>query len=226
MTQPDNPAPRRPALPASKLRFVALAAAFAGLVLAAAGAVFLLRPPTPPAAMTDSGVVRMAGGAAIGGPFRLTDQSGRVVTDTDFAGRYMLIYFGFANCPDICPTELQTMGNAVDALGNEGARVVPVFITVDPARDTPEQLKGYVAAFHPGMVGLSGSAEEIAAVAKAYKVYFNKAPGDGAGDSYQVDHTSFVYLMGPDGKLRSLFRAGTSAKAMAAEITAQLRQSS
>jgi Uncharacterized protein SCO1/SenC/PrrC, involved in biogenesis of respiratory and photosynthetic systems len=136
----------------------------------------------------------------------------------------MLIYFGFTHCPDVCPTELQVMGNAVDALGADGAPVVPVFISVDPERDTPDQLKDYVAAFHPRMIGLSGTPEQVAAAAKAYKVYFSKQPSAGAADDYQVDHTSFVYLMGPDGVLRSLFRAGTSAQAMSAEIRAQLHR--
>ncbi len=206
----------------SKSRLVAWLAVVLCVAGIATAAIFLMRPP-PPASVAESGVVRIAGGAAIGGPFQLIDHTGRAVSDADFAGRFMLIYFGFANCPDICPTELQSMGNAMDLLGGDSAKVVPIFITVDPERDTPEQLKGYVAAFHPRMVGLSGSIEQVAAVAKAYKVYFTKAPA-ASGDNYQVDHTSFVYLVGPDGKLRSLFRAGTSAKAMAAEIASQLRQ--
>lgn len=206
-----------------KTRVVLLLALVAGIVLLASAAVLWLRPRAP-APVTESGAMRVAG-AAIGGPFQLVDHTGRAVSEADFAGRFMLIYFGFTHCPDICPTELQVMANAVDALGEDGARVAPVFITVDPQRDTPAHLKDYVAAFHPKMVGLTGTTEQVAAAAKAYKVYFSKQPGAGGGaDDYQVDHTSFVYLMGPDGAPRSVFRSGTSAKVIAGEILAQLRQ--
>jgi protein SCO1/2 len=223
MTSPFDPT-QQPS-PAQRLRLVVLGALVVAVALLAVAVVFWLRPqaPTP---VTGSGVVQVPKDAAIGGPFQLTDHNGRAVTDQDFAGKLMLIYFGFTHCPDVCPTELQTMANAVDALGADGARVVPIFITVDPERDTPEQLKGYVAAFHPTMIGLTGSPEQIAAVAKAYKVYYSKAPGATPGGDYQVDHTSFVYLMGPDGAVRALFRSGISDRAMVAEIQAQLRQSS
>lgn len=215
--------PRKPDVPtARKTRWIVLAIlALASLGLASA-AVIWLRPVPPPAAV-DSGVMRVAG-AAIGGPFQLMDHNGQAVREADFAGQFMLIYFGFTHCPDFCPTELQVMGNAVDALGPDGARVVPIFITVDPERDTPAHIKDYVAAFHPRMIGLTGTLAQIEAAAKAYKVYFKKQPGPGgeAGDDYQVDHTVFVYLMGPDGTLRSMFRHGTSATAMSSEIRAQL----
>jgi protein SCO1 len=225
MTSSREPATPPSPVPSSRLRLVALAALALGIVLLAAGAVFWLRPqgPTP---VANSGVVQVAKGAAIGGPFESVDHNGGAVTQADFAGKFMLIYFGFTHCPDVCPTELQTMANALDMLGPDAGRVVPVFITVDPARDTSDQLKGYVAAFHPRMIGLTGSPEQIAAVAKAYKVYYSKAQSPSGSSDYQVDHTSFVYLMGPDGNLRSLFRSGISDKAMATEIRNQLRQSS
>lgn len=217
----DAPDPVTPPASAKK-RVVVLLALAAGCLLLAIAAVTALRPPVP-APVAESGVMRVAG-AAIGGPFQLIDHSGRTVSEADFAGRFMLIYFGFTHCPDICPTELQVMANAVDALGAGEASIVPIFITVDPERDTADHLKDYVAAFHPKMVGLTGSTEQIAAVAKAYKVYFSKQPGTGTDTKdYQVDHTSFVYLMGPDGAIRSVFRAGTSAKAMAGEILGQMR---
>jgi cytochrome oxidase Cu insertion factor (SCO1/SenC/PrrC family) len=223
----SSPEPVKPSSsPASsRLRLVALAALALGIVLLAAGAVFWLRPqgPTP---VANSGVIQVAKGAAMGGPFELVDHNGQAVSQADFAGKFMLIYFGFTHCPDVCPTELQTMANAVDMLGPDAERVAPTFITVDPARDTPGQIKDYVAAFHPKMVGLTGSPEQIAAVAKAYKVYYSKAQSPSDSGDYQVDHTSFVYLMGPDGGLRSLFRSGISDKAMATEIRNQLRQSS
>lgn len=211
-----NPSPPR----AARLRLAAIAALVVAIAVLAVAAVFWLRPqPTSPVA--NSGVMRVPAGAAIGGPFTLVDHTGRAVTEADFAGRFMLIYFGFTHCPDICPTELQIMANAVDSLGGDARQVVPVFITVDPERDTPAHLKDYVAAFHARMVGLTGTPEQIAAVAKAYKIYFSKVEADGG---YQVDHTSFVYLIGPDGVLRTVFRGGTSDKAMAAEIRDQLRQ--
>jgi len=211
--------------PSSKVRIVVLLALAAGIVLLSMGIVFWLRPVAP-AQVADTGVMRVPAGAAIGGPFELVDHTGRPVSAANFAGKFMLIYFGFTHCPDVCPTELQVMANAMDVLGADNARVVPVFITVDPERDTPAQLKDYVAAFHPAMVGLTGTPDQVAAVAKAYKVYFSKQPNAGAPDDYQVDHTSFVYLMGPDGGLRSMFRSGASAETMAGEIRAQLRQSS
>jgi protein SCO1/2 len=113
------------------------------------------------------------------------------------------------------------MATAVDDLGGPGDMVQPILISIDPARDRPAQLKDYVAAFHPRLVGLSGSSEEIAAAAKAYRVYYAKGPADADGN-YVMDHTSFVYLMGPDGKLRSVFRAGTSPEVMAAEMQKQM----
>lgn len=192
----------------SKLRLVAWLAVVISVAGIAAGAILLMRPP-PPATVAESGVVRIAGGAAIGGPFHLVDHTGRAVSEADFAGRFMLIYFGFANCPDICPTELQSMGNAMDLLGGEAAKVVPIFITVDPERDTPQVLKDYVSSFHPRMVGLTGTPEQIAQVAKAYRVYYQKAAGATPGD-YQMDHTLIIYLM--DGEGRYLTHFGPDAK--------------
>lgn len=223
MTNPQQPV--KSLRPASALRLVAILALAAGIILIAVGAVFWLRPhaPTP---VANSGVMQVPQGTTIGGPFQLVDHTGRTVTDTDFAGKFMLVFFGFTHCPDVCPTELQTMGNVIDALGADGARVVPIFISVDPERDTPDQLKSYVTAFHPRLVGLTGSPDQIASVAKAYKVYYSKSQNNAAGADYQVDHTSFVYLMGPDGAVRSLFRGGVSDQAMTAEIRNQLRQSS
>lgn len=227
MDKPSQPAPSQPASSAapSKIRIVALLAVVAGIVLLAIGVVFWMRPVAP-TTVVDSGVMRVPEGAAIGGPFELVDHNGRAVTQADFAGKFMLIFFGFTHCPDVCPTELQVMANAMDVLGSDGANVVPVFISVDPERDTPAQIKDYVAAFHPRLVGLTGTPDQIAAVAKAYKVYFAKQPSAGAPDEYQVDHTAFVYLMGPDGVLRSMFRSGASAEAIAAEIRTQLRRTS
>jgi cytochrome oxidase Cu insertion factor (SCO1/SenC/PrrC family) len=212
-----------------RLIIVALAAVLAALI--AAAIVLLLQPkPVPPVAQggapsssaaQSTGVMRLPPGADLGGPFRLVDQDGKAVTDATYAGKFMLIYFGFTFCPDVCPTELQAMATAIDDLGGPGEMVQPILISVDPERDTPAQLKEYVASFHPRLVGLSGPGTEIAAVAKAYRVYYAKGPIDADGN-YVMDHTSFVYLMGPDGKLRSVFRAGTSPEAMASEIEKQM----
>ena len=218
----SSPKPEPPA--SLKTRWVVLAAlAVASLILASAAVLWLRPAPPQSTSAGDSGVMRVAG-STIGGPFQLVDHNGQTVSQADFAGKFMLIYFGFTHCPDFCPTELQIMGNAMDELGAEGAPVVPIFITVDPERDTPESIKDYVAAFHPRMIGLTGSLAQVEAAAKAYKVYFKKQPGPGgeAGDDYQVDHTVFVYLMGPDGVLRSMFRHGTSVAVMSGEIRAQL----
>ena len=143
---------------------------------------------------------------SIGGPFALLDHTGKAVTDADFRGQWMLSYFGFTYCPDVCPTALITMVDAIDLLGDKGAKVVPVLVTVDPERDTPALLASYVAAFGPRLVGLTGTAEQITAVAKAYRVYYAKAkPKEGSADTYLMDHSSILYLVAPDGKFRQHF---------------------
>jgi len=139
------------------------------------------------------------GVALVGGPFSLTDQDGRKVSEKDFLGRHMLVFFGFTYCPDICPTELQVMMAALDAMGPDGEKIQPVFVSIDPERDTPEVMKAYVANFGPRLIGLTGTAEEIAAVAKAYRVYYARAGDTSSPDSYLMDHSSIIYLMGPDG---------------------------
>lgn len=155
------------------------------------------------------------GTALVGGPFSLTDQEGRKVTDRDFLGKYMLIFFGYTYCPDVCPTELQVMSAALDNLGAKADDIQPIFISVDPQRDTPEVLKQYVANFHPRLVGLTGTPEEIAAAAKAYRVYYSKA-GNGSGpDTYLMDHTTITYLMDKQGKFLKHFSYSTDAAALA-----------
>ena len=153
----------------------------------------------------------------IGGPFELVDQNGAPVTDKTFRGRYMLIYFGYGYCPDVCPTELANMAAALDALGSKSQNVQPLFITVDPERDTAEFLADYVVNFHPRLIGLTGTSEQVKAAAKAYKVYYAKAGKPGEAD-YLMDHTSFVYLMGPDGRFLSLFRGQTDPATVAQTI--------
>lgn len=174
--------------------------------------------------LPSAGGVRLPQGTALGGPFRLTDHTGRTVTEQDFAGRWLLVYFGYTYCPDVCPTELGIMAAALDILGPEGERATPVFVTIDPERDTPEVLADYVARFHPRMVGLTGSADQVAEAARRYRVYYARARSSEHTD-YLMDHSSFVYLVGPDGKVRTLFRPGTEPEAIAATVRAQMRGS-
>lgn len=173
-----------------------------------------------------TGLVRTTGKALVGGPFTLTDHTGKTVTDKSFVGKYMLIYFGYTYCPDVCPTELQVMTAALDTLGEDADKITPVFVSIDPERDTVEVMKDYVANFHPRMVGLTGTKEQVAKAAKAYRVYYSKAVDKDAKDKtdYAMDHSSIVYLMGPDGNFLKHFSYGTDAKKMAAGIKAALRQ--
>ena len=137
--------------------------------------------------------------ARIGGPFALVDQDGRKVSERDFAGLYKIVYFGFAHCPDICPTDLAAVGQALRRLEKEdpatARKVQPIFITTDPERDTPAVLKEFVRAFHPRIVGLTGTPQQIADAAKAYAVYYEKVPSEGGG--YVMNHNRVLYLMGP-----------------------------
>jgi protein SCO1/2 len=162
-------------------------------------------------------------GLSLGGPFTLVDQAGRTVSEKDFAGRWMLVYFGYAYCPDVCPTELGVMAHAMDLLGARADRVVPVFITVDPARDTPAALADYVGRFHPRMQGLTGTPDQVAAAARQYRVYFSKVENrDTTG--YLMDHSSFIYLVGPDGKVRALFRPEMKPEDIAGAVTARMAE--
>jgi cytochrome oxidase Cu insertion factor (SCO1/SenC/PrrC family) len=157
---------------------------------------------------------------SVGGPSELVNQRGETVTDKDFLGGYMMVFFGYTYCPDVCPTALSDMAAALDMLPPEKAKqVTPVFISVDPNRDTPEHLAEYVGFFHPRTVGLTGTEEQIKAVAREYRVYFrtNDPTGDDPQD-YLVDHTSIIYLIGPEGNLVTHFSHGTTAEAMAERI--------
>ncbi|KTE16102.1 electron transporter [Sphingopyxis sp. H115] len=142
-------------------------------------------------------------GARIGGPFTLTDQNGKTVRDTDFAGRYRLVYFGYSFCPDICPVDLQKLMRGLSMFEKadsvRGTKVQPLFVTIDPERDTPAALGPFVARYHPRLLGLTGTPEQIASVAKAYVVTYNKVPGS-APDRYLMAHSQLAFLMDPDGK--------------------------
>jgi protein SCO1/2 len=159
-----------------------------------------------------------AGTALIGGPFTLVNQDGKTVTDKDFRGRFMLVFFGYTHCPDICPTELQVMAAAMRKLGDKADRVVPVFITVDPERDTPSELKAYLKNFGDEFVGLTGTDAQIAKVAKEYKVAYSKRKEGQGGNDYSVDHSSIIYLMGPTGNFVDHLTFGVTAPQMAKKL--------
>ncbi len=159
-----------------------------------------------------------AGGPTIGGPFTLEDSAGKTVTDRDYRGKYMLVYFGYTYCPDVCPTTLNAVADALDKLGPKAKALRPIFITVDPQRDTPDVMKQYTMAFSPALIGLTGTPDQIARVAKEYRVYYAKhVTGPGPND-YSMDHSSIIYLMGPDGNFIAPIRADQSGDEMAAAI--------
>jgi len=168
---------------------------------------------------------RSSGVALVGGPFSLVNQDGKRVTEKDFLGNYMLVFFGYTYCPDVCPTELQVMTAALDQLGPEASRIQPVFVSVDPARDTPEVLKAYVANFGPRLIGLTGTEAEVAAIAKAYRVYYAKAGNGASATDYLMDHSSIIYLMGPDGRFVKHMPYTTDAAKLATELKETLRTS-
>lgn len=157
----------------------------------------------------------------IGGPFTLTDHNGRAVTEADYRGKFLLMFFGYTYCPDVCPTGLQVVAQVMDGLGAAADKVQPLFISVDPGRDTPAHLKEYVGLFHARLVGLTGTPEQVAAMAKSYRAFYRVAPG-GDKDNYFVDHSAYTYLMGPDGKFITVFPAGTDAQRMGEEIRSKL----
>ena len=186
------------------------------LVLLGGAAAYLLTAP----ATTVTRLPSQAGSGTpeIGGAFELVDQSGATRTQIDFAGRHMLVYFGYTYCPDVCPTSLSIMSQALDLLeaetGSLEDRVVPVFVTVDPARDDVPAMAAYAEHFHPRLVALTGSDEQIAAAAKAYRVYYRRAE-DPSASEYLMDHSSFIYLMGPDGTYVSHFAHNASPQEVA-----------
>lgn len=196
--------------------------ALIALVLAGVGGVLWWRGEAP--RLSDIGVA-IPGGVSMGGPFTLVNTAGETVTEASFRGRWMLLYFGFTFCPDVCPTDLQTISAALDRLGPLGARVVPVFITIDPERDTPAVLGEYTKLFDERLVGLTGSREQVAAAAKAYRVYYARAKSKDTTD-YTMDHSAFIYLVGPDGGFRALFRHGMSVQELADGLKARLQAGS
>ncbi len=188
----------------------------AAVVLGGLLAVLIPVPERTPAVQGETPVA-----VPIGGPFTLTNGEGKTVTEKDFAGRYMLVFFGFTHCPDICPTTLEHIGRTLVALGGDAKAITPVFISVDPERDTPETVSDYAQFYDKRIVGLTGTPEQVAAAAKTYKVYFQKV--ELGGGDYTIDHSTLIYLMGPDGKFRAVLRTDDPPEAVAAQIAEVLR---
>lgn len=197
----------------ARLLLVLISIVVLAFVIAMAGSDYFAKAPS-------NGAVNSDGTPTVGGPFTLTDTKGETVTDKDFAGKYMLVFFGYTYCPDVCPTALSDMSTALDMLSDaKVSKLTPVFISVDPKRDTPEHLSEYVTFFHPKLVGLTGTEQQIKDVAREYRVFYRL--GEPSADDpldYTVDHTSIVYLIGPDGKLVTHFSHGTTPEAMAERL--------
>lgn len=196
--------PARPVLPL-------LVAGVAALLLAGGAALFVIAQPSPAQAPA-------AQAALIGGPFTLTSGNGKTVTSNDLRGKFLLVYFGYTFCPDVCPTTLSDVAQALDKLGPTADRVQPLFITIDPARDTQPVIRQYTAAFTPRLEGLTGSAEQIAAVAKEYRVYYAPHRTGPNPDDYTMDHSSVLYVMGPNGKFVGVIRADEGPDAIARDL--------
>jgi protein SCO1/2 len=166
--------------------------------------------------VTGRNAIPIAAPSAIGGPFKLTDQNGKTITDQDFKGRPFLVFFGFTHCPEVCPTALFDISEVFNKLGPDADKVNALFVTVDPKRDTPETLKEYLSSFNPRLIGVGGDPDALAAVAKAYRVYYKKVPlKDG---DYTMDHTAIVYLMDKNGQFVSPFNLKRRPEDSAAEL--------
>jgi cytochrome oxidase Cu insertion factor (SCO1/SenC/PrrC family) len=169
---------------------------------------------------------RSSGEALVGGPFALTDHHGRQVSDADFRGRWMVVQFGYTYCPDVCPLGLQTIAEVLDGLPESVAdEVAPIFVTIDPERDTTAVLADYVELFHPRILGLTGTPEEVDAAAKAYRVYARKVE-DKDGGAYLMDHSAFTYLMGPDGRYVTHFSHTATPDEIAATLLERIQATS
>ena len=159
----------------------------------------------------------MSGKAAIGGTFALADQWGRPTALEDFRGKVVLLYFGYTYCPDVCPTDLVAIGAMLRSLGRRSDAVQPLFVTLDPERDTPQVLREYAGAFHPAFIALRGSEEETRRVALSYKVFYEKVQRPGS-EAYSIDHVAFTFLLDRQGKYVAFFPPGTSAERMAVMV--------
>jgi len=202
----QRPPPLRP-----RPRLVLAAALLAGFAILGAGAFVALELHGSP-----QGAAGTLLGSAIGGPFKLVDQNGNTVANTDLEGKWLLVYFGYTHCPDACPTALNNIALALSDLGAEKKEVRPVFITIDPERDTSKALKDYVSAFDAPILALTGTATAIGQAAKEYRVYYAKHPETG-GD-YSMDHTSIIYVMDPKGRFTASFTGEDPPEQIAARL--------
>jgi protein SCO1/2 len=193
----------------SRFQLIFATLALLAALLTAGAAYYVANQPRGPISI---------GTALVGGPFTLTDHTGRKVTDKDFRGHYMLVFFGYTYCPDLCPTELQVISAALDKLGAKADDIQPIFITFDPQRDTPGVLKQYISNFHPRFVGLTGTPEEIAAAARSYRVFYSKLEDSSGPDTYLMDHSTITYLMDKQGKFLKHFSYSTDAAALARDL--------
>jgi protein SCO1 len=203
-----SPAPPGKPPPGGTPRYLLVAAVLAALIVLGTGGYLALMLRENP-----RGAAGTALASAIGGPFQLVDQNGQTVTDGDLKGKWSLIYFGYTHCPDACPTALNDISIALSELGSKRDAVRPVFITVDPERDTPEALKTYVTAFDAPILALTGTPDQVAKAAKGYRVYYAKHPEPG-GD-YSMDHSSVIYVMDPEGRFTASFTQENSPEQMA-----------
>ena len=194
-----------------KLRMAIWAVAIVSNLGLAAAFLWVKSPDPPPY------TVSISGEADVRSEFSLTDHTGRDVTENDYSGRWQLVVLGFTYCPDICPTTLAFVGTVLDLLGPDVERVAPLFISVDPERDTVEIMAEYVAAFHPRIIGLTGSPAQIAAAAEEFKAYYEKREEDSVPDGYLVAHSGRIYLMRPDGRFEAVFRESDQAPERLAE---------
>jgi protein SCO1 len=156
------------------------------------------------------------------GPFSLVDHNGKPVTDRDFRGKFMLVFFGYTSCPDVCPMDLQIIAQALDELGKAGDRLQPIFISIDPARDTPEIVAEYASHFHPRLIGLSGSRQQTAAAARNYGVISMKFIDENDPENYSINHSALIYLLGPDGKFVAAFEHGADLETLTAGVIQHL----
>jgi protein SCO1 len=205
--------------PMTRIYAIAAAAGIAALLGGTAGYVWLAGQSDDPLDKCRGG--RAAGGA-IGGPFTLIDETGATVTDKDVLKEPSLVYFGYSFCPDVCPLDNQRNAEAVDILEEKGLSVTPIFITIDPARDTPAVMADYTDAIHPKMIGLTGSADQVKAASVAYKTYFKQQPAD--DEYYLMDHSTFTYLMLPGTGFAEFFDRDTTADKMADTVACFLTE--
>ena len=202
-----------------------LPALIAAILLAAGAAWFQFRQ-TPPVENRRADAARlmnelMTGKTPVGGPFTLTDPDGRRTRLSDFQGKLVLLYFGYTFCPDVCPTDLLAIGQAIRSLGADGDEVQPMFVTLDPGRDTREVLRAYAPSFHPRFVSLSGTEDEIRRVATSYKVFYEKVTPPGV-NTYLIDHSAYVFLLDREGRFITLFPPGTPHERMVVMVREQL----